>query len=93
MNPRIINIYQDSYKKKREEQMELGNWYAWIQGQYQMASIAAAIGGRKQRYPQKPFAIFENGTQISGEEKFLLWVEEYNRRFENKEKQNDTERP
>ena len=93
MNPRILTVYQETFHKQLEEQLELVNWTAWIQGQYHVASIAAALGGRKNKYPKKPFKIFDNEAQMSGEESFLLWIDEYNRKFEKKEKQNKTERP
>lgn len=81
LNPKIMGIYQDAYIKKLEEQRELINYTAWIQGQYNLASIGAAMS-KKVKYPQKPFGFKEKSNGLSGEERFILWIDEFNRRFE-----------
>lgn len=82
LNPKILGIYQDIYIKRLEEQRDLINYTAWIQGQYNMASIGAAMN-KKCKYPKAPFDFKGKNSGLSGEEKFLLWVDEFNRRFEN----------
>lgn len=81
LNPKILNIYQDSYIKKREEEADLLNYSSWLQGQYNMMSIGAAMN-KKNRYPKEPLKS-KKAEGVSGEEKFLLWVNEFNKRFEN----------
>lgn len=76
-----MGIYQETYIKKLEEQRELINYTAWIQGQYNLTSIGAAMS-KKVKYPQKPFGFKEKNKGLGGEEKFLLWIDEFNRRFE-----------
>lgn len=76
-----MNVYQDAYIKKTEEQIEMSNSLAWLQGQYNMMSIGAAMN-KKCKYPQKPLNLKNTENDISGEEKFLLWIDEFNRRFE-----------
>lgn len=80
LNPKILNIYQESYIKKREEEAETLNYSSWLQGQYNMLSIGAAMN-KKNRYPKEPLKA-KKAEGVSGEEKFLLWVNEFNKRFE-----------
>lgn len=77
-----MSMYQKSYIKKIEEQIDLSNRLAWLQGQYNMLSIGAAMN-KKCKYPKAPFDFKGKNNGLSGEEKFLLWVDEFNRRFEN----------
>lgn len=81
INPRIINIYQEDYRRKIEERQKLMDYEAWLRGQYQMASIGAALS-KKCKYPKQPFSMQEEEKGLSEEDKFLLWVDEFNRRFE-----------
>lgn len=80
LNPRIMSMYQDSYIAKVKEQMQMLNYAAWLQGQYNMASIGAVMS-KHGKYPKKPFEFEKKETDLSGEEKFKLWAQEFNRRF------------
>lgn len=81
LNPRIMNIYQEAYKKSLEEKQQIIDYEAWLHGQYQMASIGASLS-KKCKYPKLPFSMKEEEKGLSEEEQFLLWVDEFNRRFE-----------
>lgn len=83
LNPRIMEIYQDKYISQIEEQRDMMNLSAWLQGQYQVLAISTALNGKKCKYPDKPFELTgKSSGGLSQEENFLLWVNEYNRRFE-----------
>lgn len=77
-----MGIYQEQHIKKMEEQRDMMNLSAWLQGQYQVLAISTALNGKKCKYPDKPFELTGKNSGLSQEENFLLWVNEYNRRFE-----------
>lgn len=76
-----MELYQNAYIEKMEEQRDVMNYKAWLYGQYNLAAIGAAMS-KKVRYPQKPFVFQEKDNGLSAEERFMLWVDEFNRRFE-----------
>lgn len=72
-------MYQEVYIKEQEAQREIINYQAWLQGQYQMFAIGAVMS-KKCKYPAEPFDLRqEQKEQLSGEERFKLWVNEFNR--------------
>lgn len=75
-----MEMYQDARVKELEEQRELINYTAWLQGQYNLTAIGSALS-KKAHYPKQPFAMREKQSGLSGEEQFVLWIAEYNRRF------------
>lgn len=82
MNPRIMNTYQDIYKKSLEEKQQLVDYEAWLHGQYQMASIGAAFS-KKCKYPEKPFGVKQKEEmELTAEERFMVWIDAYNRKYE-----------
>lgn len=81
LNPRIMNIYQEEYKRSVEEKQQAIDYEAWLQGQYQIASIGAALS-KKCKYPNQPFSMKPEEKGLSGEEQFLLWADEFNRQFD-----------
>lgn len=81
LNPRVMNIYQREYKRSLEERQQIIDYEAWLRGQYQIASIGAALS-RKCKYPTSPFSMQEEEKGLSEEEQFLLWVDEFNRKFD-----------
>ncbi|MEZ3487319.1 MAG: hypothetical protein K1W22_12225 [Lachnospiraceae bacterium] len=85
INPRIINIYQEEYRRRIEEQQKLMDYEAWLRGQYQMASIGAALS-KKCKYPALPFSMQEEEKGLSDEEQFLLWADKFNHQFEESDK-------
>ena len=82
MNPRVIGIYQEHYLKSMEEKQRFMDYEAWLRGQYQVAAIGAALNGQKCKYPEKPFSYEEEEVHMSSEEQFILWIDAYNRRFD-----------
>lgn len=81
LNPRIMQMYQDAHIRNMEEQRDLINYSSWLQGQYNMAAIGAAMS-KKVHYPKKPFMPSQKEDDVSGEERFVMWIQEFNRRFE-----------
>lgn len=66
LNPRRIDqAFVKAYKSKLEDQREVINFTAWVNGAYITKALAAVFG--KSKYPQKPVAI-NAGT---GEQKGL----------------------
>lgn len=60
--------------------MQIINYSSWLQGQYHMAAISAALSKRG-KYPKQPFELEKKENSVSGEEKFKLWVHAFNQRF------------
>lgn len=77
-------MYQDNFIKEKEEQLKMLDVAAFYQGLYVKQAIASCFDKRA-KYPQKPLSLVERGNTISPEEKFKLWIEEYNRRFDEKQ--------
>ena len=76
-----MNIYQEEYKRSLEEKQQMVDYEAWLQGQYQIASIGAALS-KKCKYPNQPFSMESEEKGLSQEEQFLLWADEFNRQFD-----------
>ena len=63
-----------------KEQLQLTNYSAWLYGRYQLLAIGAAMSKRC-KYPTEPFYTEEKEV-LNGEERFKLWIGEFNRKFE-----------
>lgn len=83
LNPKYMYMYQDAYIKEKEEQIKLIDVSAYYNGIYVQQAIASCFD-KKLKYPKKPLSLIEKKKELSGEEKFKLWVEEFNKRFEGK---------
>lgn len=76
-----MNIYQENYIESLKEKEKMMDYEAWLYGQYQAAAISAAMN-KKNKYPRQPVSFQEeNSEQLSGEEQFILWIDQFNRRF------------
>lgn len=72
--------FREAYEKKIQQE----DYHAWIQGAYIEAAIGSALS-KKVKYPEKPFSqASSERKEISPEEQFLLWIETFNKRFEEK---------
>lgn len=76
-----MNIYQDAYKKALEEKQQVLDYEAWLHGQYQIASIGAALS-KKCKYPDKPISMKTEQKGLDDEDKFLLWIDDFNRKLD-----------
>lgn len=85
MNPRIMAIYQKEYIKSKEEEYKFADYRAWLEGAYILRSVQSALSPKKIKYFEKPFGTQEEEA-LSEEEKFLLWVEAYNQKFEDEQR-------
>lgn len=84
MNPKSLNVYMEAYKQKMDDEGKRINYAAWLQGLYEIKAIGKAMVPNKNKYPQKPLGKDDGGSNFSKEEKFKLWIHEFNRRFEKK---------
>ena len=81
LNPKYMYMYQDNYIKQKEEELKLLDVAAYYQGMYVHQAIASCFN-KQAKYPQRPYSLVEQETPISPEEKFKLWIAEYNKRFD-----------
>jgi len=80
LNPTKLKPFKIAYQKQLDQKNQL----AWIQGQYNLLAIGSVFNGKKCKYPKKPFGKQEDfNDELSGEEKFLLWIEDHNRKYDN----------
>ncbi len=81
LNPRKLEPFRKAYKDKLSQE----DYNAWRQGAYIKLAVGSILFSKKCKYPENPFSLVdESGEQksLSEEEKFILWIDEYNRRFE-----------
>lgn len=69
LNPRYMELYRDAYEDKQKEQIEMIEYQAWVNGIYIKCSVASALDSNN-KYPEKPFGIFE-GEEDSSENEEL----------------------
>lgn len=80
LNPCKLQPFKEAYEKKIQQE----DYNAWIQGAYIEAAIGSALS-KKVKYPEKPFSqVSSVKKEISPEEQFLLWIDNFNKRFEEK---------
>ncbi len=75
MNPRIIKLHVEGYKKKEEIEFEKTNIYSHLQGQYFLEALYASVGNmfkpkstKPHEYPKKPYER-QVSKELSEEEK------------------------
>lgn len=83
LNPKYMYMYQDEYIREKEEQIKLLDISAYYQGLYVQQAIASCFSKRA-KYPKQPLSLAPKKKALSGEEQFKLWVQEYNKRFDEK---------
>lgn len=54
LNPRIINLMVEGYKKRKEEEMRQQNVIAHLQGQYMAEALLSTVGNMFKKKTQKP---------------------------------------
>lgn len=81
LNPKYMYMYQDTYIKEKEEQIKLMDVAAYYQGLYVHQAIASCFN-KNAKYPKTPYSLVEKEKPLSPEEKFKLWIEEFNRKFD-----------
>lgn len=86
LNPKYMYLYQSEYVREKEEQIKLLDVSAYYNGLYVQQAIASCFS-KKAKYPQKPFSLMPQKKAISKEERFKLWIQEYNRKFDEKSKE------
>lgn len=55
MTPKIFFVFKNEYEKMKKEESYLIDYTAWINGQYIMQAIGAAMD-KKNKYPTEPFS-------------------------------------
>lgn len=81
LNPRIMYAYQDAYIEQKKQEMKMLDAAAFYNGLYVQRAIASCFN-KSARYPEKPLSLLEQQEPLSAAEKFKLWVEEFNRNFD-----------
>lgn len=70
--------FKIAYKKKLEQE----DYNAWLQGGYIRDAIGSCFN-KNYKYPKQPYSmIASEDSGLSDEEKFLIWIDEYNRQFD-----------
>lgn len=77
-------LYQDVRIEEIKKEYEQADYTAWLNGAYVLRAIQTAISPKKVKYFEQPFSYEGEREELSEEEKFLLWVEEFNHRFHSK---------
>lgn len=79
-------IYQKDYIDKKEEEMNLVEFQAWINGMYIVNAIQTAIDPMRCKYPKNPFSEETDGEENTeiGAVKFWEYAEAFNKVFEKK---------
>lgn len=80
LNPKIMGIYQEEYLNKQKQM----DYNLWSLGIYMQSAVASALN-KNNKYFDKPISELLEEKQLSDEEKFKLWIAEFNSRFEEKE--------
>lgn len=75
--------YQDAYIEQKKQEMQLIDVSAYYNGIYIQQAIASCFS-KKAKYPNKPLSLAEKSKPLSGEERFKLWVHEFNKKFDEK---------
>lgn len=81
LNPKYMYMYQDNFLKEKEEQIKLLDASAYLNGLYVQQAISSCFN-KKAKFPQKPLSLAEKKKPLSGEDKFKMWIEQYNKKFE-----------
>lgn len=68
--------------KKSQEQIRLIDYTSWLNGLYIVNAVQTAFNPKKAKYPKTPMFQEEEKKSLSQEEQFLLWVDEFNKRYE-----------
>lgn len=73
--------YQDAYIEQKKQEMQMLDVAAFYNGLYMQQAIASCFNKRA-KYPKKPLSLVEKEKPLSPEEKFKLWISEFNRKFD-----------
>lgn len=73
--------YQDAYIEQKKQEIQLLDAAAYYQGMYVQQAIAACFS-KSVKYPNKPYSLVEKEKTLTPEEKFKLWIAEFNSKFE-----------
>lgn len=73
--------YQNAYIEQKKQEMQMLDVAAYYQGLYVHQAVAACFN-KHTKYPKKPYSLVEKEKPLSPEEKFKLWIEEFNRKFD-----------
>lgn len=66
MVPKILNMYWEEYEKKRQEDVDLIDYTAWLNGRYIMRAIGATMVNENE-YPEKPFHVLNKEEEWKNE--------------------------
>lgn len=56
-NPDLLWVYRTSFLAKEEQRTKEIEYQAWLIGVYTQHAIASYFGGKKNKYPSRPFGL------------------------------------
>lgn len=82
MTPKILDVYQEEYERKQQEEADMMDYSSWLSGLYVKDAITAAFKGK---YPDNPYHVIEREEQEREEnpnkanaKDFSNWAMAYN---------------
>lgn len=81
LNPRKLEPFKTAFQKR----IEMDDYNAWMLGSYIRAAVGSVLDGKRCKYPEKPLGASARegeNDRLSAENKFILWVDAFNRGFE-----------
>lgn len=85
MTPKLFNLYKKDYEQKKQDEVRMADYTAWLNGWYVMHAIGA-VANSKNKYPEK--TLYErqeeeefNNTSEGASIQFGAWADAFNRNF------------
>ena len=82
LNPKLIKPFAKVFKNKKEEEREIINYTAWLNGIYVSRAIGSCFS-KENHYPQSPIDL-TGKNQLTLKQKLELWALAVNTEFEKK---------
>lgn len=54
MTPKLLDVYQKEYERRKQDEVDMMDYSAWLNGKYIKSAIAVFIN-KQNEYPAKPF--------------------------------------
>lgn len=54
MTPKLLDVYQKEYERRKQDEADMMDYSAWLNGKYIKSAIAVFIN-KQNEYPAKPF--------------------------------------
>lgn len=92
LNPRRLEPWQRHFEFQEQLRRDEEDYIAWLNGQYVLAAVAAAFGGKKYQYPTEPFTLTqrrdeeEDARQIAAD-RFAAFAMAFNEGFKKRQEE------